>query len=168
MHSFLSKCGCLLFISILCFSCTPVGVLTKGAKEEHSFLSSILDEEMERGRGDDLEIPYNSEAYYEFLVGGLLLNDEKYDKALTHYKLAASIDKEYSFFLNGELVWISLKNEDYPAALKAVDEILENSKNGKEFLPLKCIILSVSSKNLKEAKECYLRLENKVSWKEPL
>lgn len=153
----------LIFSSILlvvlsgAISCAPRHVEPGSEKNYPSYEKSLVAEETARGEKDTRSVSPEAEAQYQFLLGQLALNEEKYPQALTHFQKASNIEKGPAPTLRRNLAQLYVRLGQVDKALGEVEKALEQDPNDIELLQLRAGILA-TKRDFPKAIEAYKKV----------
>jgi len=154
-----SKLLLLIVFASAAIGCAPRGA-AKGELAPGSFSSfekSMIAEETARGEEDVRTVPPDSEAQFEFLLGQLALNEERYADALTHLEKASSLEKGSAPTLRKNLAQLYVRLGKVDEALAEVDHALVQAPQDLELLQLRAGILA-TRKEIPAAIEAYRKV----------
>ena len=156
---------CLVFQVLLLASvfsaCARSGAAAGSAPDESNRRStidrSVVAEEASRASSDELKIPPQSDAQYNFLRGQLALNDENYSQALDYFKEASRLESSPAPTLRKSLAQLYIRLGRVDDALSEVNKALAQVPDDVDLLQLKGGILA-TRKDIPAAIETYRRV----------
>lgn len=128
------------------FTSSYLAVLSLAACSQGRLLphdpNSSFEEETSRAPSDERALSRESTAHYNFLLGQLALDNEKFDEALKYFRLAAEGEKGAAPTLRKSIAQIYVRMGKLDDALKEVETASKQSPNDLELLELKGGILA--------------------------